>query len=131
MKYDNNPGNIRFNTLNRWQGLSGSRNGFCLFNSVEFGLRAFMILLRNYVKKYHLSDVDSIVQRYAPPTENNTSSYVRYCRAFLYQRGCSADNISVGTKSFYVLGEAMLRYESNFPCEYQRLENICRIFKIK
>lgn len=44
---------------------------------MEWGLRAAAITLRTYIKKYRLNTVQSIIMRWAPPTENNTSSYIK------------------------------------------------------
>ena len=52
MRYKNNPANIRFNKKNNWLGQIGSDNGFCVFDTLEHGLRALIVLLRNYINVY-------------------------------------------------------------------------------
>ena len=78
---NNNPLNIRL-SKDRWQGQvlpSGSGEGaFCQFQTVEWGLRAAFCLLRTYAVKYRLNCVRDIVTRWAPPSENNTASYIRH-----------------------------------------------------
>ena len=76
----NNPFNIRFNQLNEWIGQAKPVHGFCNFESLIYGVRAFAILYRTYINKYHVS-IRQFVYRYAPPSENNTQAYLRsVCR---------------------------------------------------
>lgn len=79
---NNNPGNIDFNPLNKWKGLNPKSkeldSRFCVFISPEYGIRALMILLRNYEKKHDLHTVCQIINRWAPSNENNTSAYVNH-----------------------------------------------------
>ena len=71
-----NPGNIRHGS--KWQGLSAQQTDkdFCQFVSPEYGIRAIYKLLQTYQKKYELNTVESIIDRYAPPNENNTVGYI-------------------------------------------------------
>ncbi|MCT8249521.1 structural protein [Proteus faecis] len=73
---NNNPGNIRHGS--KWQGLSAQQTDkdFCQFVSPEYGIRAIYKLLQTYQKKYELNTVESIIVRYAPPNENNTTGYI-------------------------------------------------------
>ncbi|AWR58756.1 structural protein [Proteus mirabilis] len=73
---NNNPGNIRHGS--KWQGLSAQQTDkdFCQFVSPEYGIRAIYKLLQTYQKKYELDSIESIIDRYAPPNENNTAGYI-------------------------------------------------------
>lgn len=73
---NNNPGNIRKGE--KWQGLAENQtdSSFLIFKSPEWGIRALCRILRNYQKKYGLRDIRSIINRYAPPAENDTNSYI-------------------------------------------------------
>lgn len=73
---NNNPGNIRHGS--KWQGLSVEQTDkdFCQFISSEYGIRAIYKLLQTYQKKYGLNTIRTIVNRYAPPNENNTEGYI-------------------------------------------------------
>ncbi|HEK0725549.1 TPA: structural protein [Proteus mirabilis] len=73
---NNNPGNIRHGS--KWQGLSAQQTDkdFCQFVSPEYGIRAIYKLLQTYQNKYELNTVESIIDRYAPPNENNTAGYI-------------------------------------------------------
>ena len=74
---NNNPGNIRY-TGTAWQGLATppSDGAFCVFCEPHFGLRALVKLLRNYNRYYALRTIHSIINRFAPSTENNTTAYI-------------------------------------------------------
>ena len=87
MRYKNNPANIRYNKKNNWLGQVGSDNGFCVFDNIEHGLRALVILLRNYINVYKLHSVSEIISRYAPACENDTRNYISYVNGFLRSRG--------------------------------------------
>lgn len=75
---NNNPANIRHGS--KWQGLSPAQpdTSFCTFVSMEYGVRALICLLRTYYKTYNLRSIRSIISRYAPPSENDTDSYIRF-----------------------------------------------------
>ncbi|HDS4100398.1 TPA: structural protein [Proteus mirabilis] len=74
---NNNPGNLRHGEP--WQGLSAQQTDkdFCQFVSTEYGIRAIYVLMRTYEKKYGLCSIREIINRYAPPKENNTEGYIQ------------------------------------------------------
>lgn len=75
----NNPGNIRYNSRNKWIGQVGStRDGFVVFNSPFNGVRAISRLLRNYQLLYGDLTIRQIITRYAPPRENDTDAYISF-----------------------------------------------------
>ena len=85
---NNNPGNLRPGS--NWQGLDTppSEGGYLRFVSPFYGLRAAAINLINQQRKHGLRTVRSIINKYAPPSENNTTSYIAaVCTAL----GVSAD----------------------------------------
>ncbi|MDP3859019.1 MAG: hypothetical protein Q8Q73_14800 [Stagnimonas sp.] len=77
---NNNPGNLRPGPA--WLGLAapasdgGPGGGYARFTSPYYGIRALAINLRNYDKKHGLRTVRGVINRWAPPVENNTSAYV-------------------------------------------------------
>lgn len=73
-----NPLNIRYNPMNKWLGQTGSDKGFCVFDSMEHGFRAALVLLCNYQRKGY-DTIYKIVSHWAPPSENNTEAYVAHC----------------------------------------------------
>jgi len=74
---NNNPGNIRFNTANNWQGQAGPGDGgFVKFTTRQFGWRALASLIRTYKERYQLDTVRKIIGKFAPPNENDTEAYI-------------------------------------------------------
>ncbi len=80
---NHNPGNIRIG--GRWQGLAARHEmtneqkrekAFCVFRSPEWGIRALVKIIYTYERKYSLDTVAGIIARWAPPVENDTSSYI-------------------------------------------------------
>lgn len=79
-----NPGNIRHAKGVRWQGMAASQGDseFVQFTAPRWGIRAIARVLITYQDKRLAKDgsrIDSvreIVERWAPPTENNTEAYV-------------------------------------------------------
>lgn len=76
-----NPLNIRIG--NTWFGerANPDDNEFEQFVNMECGIRAAFVILRRYIKRYHLNTVELIVSRWAPKSENQTASYIDHvCR---------------------------------------------------
>ena len=74
----NNPLNIRKG--NDWQGerTPQTDKSFEEFTSMEMGLRAGFIILRNYMtKRPPLRTISQIISRWAPTNENNTTAYIK------------------------------------------------------
>lgn len=76
-----NPGNIDFNPANKWQGQVGKEPGpkarFAVFEEHRWGIRALAMLLITYFDRHGCNTVAKVIDRWAPPTENDTSSYQR------------------------------------------------------
>ena len=49
---------------------------FYQFKAMEWGYRAAFRLLRTYRVKYHRTTIRTIIERWAPPNENNTKTYI-------------------------------------------------------
>lgn len=77
---NNNPGNIRYvkGVTSTYQGCTGSDGAFCIFDTARNGIRAAGKLFLVYQDKYGLRTVRGVIDRWAPPVENNTSSYVTH-----------------------------------------------------
>ena len=80
---NNNPLNIR-RSKDLWMGLRAQQtdSSFCQFESLEYGWRAaFYLLTRTYYHKYRLYTIRMIINKWAPPNENQTSKYIEHvCR---------------------------------------------------
>lgn len=75
---NNNPLNIRIG--NTWLGerVHPTDDEFEEFVSLAYGIRAAFIILRRYIRRYHLNTVRLIVERWAPRTENETEKYIQF-----------------------------------------------------
>lgn len=85
-----NPLNIRHNR-DRFQGevVPGRDRSFKQFSSMAYGYRAAFVVLGSYLA-CGKNTIEKIVKSWAPPTENNTSSYI----AHVEQRsGVSRDKV--------------------------------------
>ena len=127
---NNNPFNIR-RSSSAWLGkipFSQSTDvEFEQFKVMKYGLRAGIILLRNYIRKGYDTPW-RIIRRFAPPIENNTSAYI----AFISRHGVSPYiRISFGSNEFYKLCRLICRYESDFDIDISTLQEIVFKFKIK
>ena len=78
---NNNPLNIKKGE--KWQGLAEVQTDpvFCQFVSLEYGFRAALKLLGNYItgwggKRKPANNVSSIIRAWAPPSENATMAYI-------------------------------------------------------
>ncbi len=80
---NNNPLNIR-RSKDKWQGLKALQTDpqFCQFETMAYGWRAaFVMLTRTYYHTYRLYTIRAIINRWAPPNENNTKRYIEnVCR---------------------------------------------------
>ena len=74
---NNNPLNIE-RTGDRWRGMSPEQRDprFVQFVALEWGVRAAVVILRNYQRRYHLHTLTEILHRYAPAVENHTKRYI-------------------------------------------------------
>ena len=60
-------------------GLSKKRRDkdFCVFESMRWGYRAAYMTIRSYMKKHNKYTIREIIARWAPPSENDTESYIK------------------------------------------------------
>ncbi|CAD1788792.1 structural protein P5 [Xanthomonas euroxanthea] len=85
---NNNPGNID-RTGVAWQGedrtaaVRAREARFAVFDTPEYGFRALVKTLLTYQRKHGLRTVRGIINRWAPPVENDTGAYARQVAAAL------------------------------------------------
>lgn len=74
---NNNPLNVRKNINNNWLGVvrPGSDPAFEQFETMVYGARCGIYLLRKYVRGGH-DTISKIITRWAPESENNTQGYI-------------------------------------------------------
>lgn len=88
---NNNPGNIR-HTSTKWDGLADppSDGTFCRFVDPEHGIRAIAKIVTTYYEKRGIATVRGIIDRWAPPVENDTAAYIDHvCQ----RTGLGADQV--------------------------------------
>ena len=77
---NNNPGNIDRNQI-KWQGMAEDQSSdarFVVFGTPEDGIRALAKVLLSYRRKLGLRTVRQIINRWAPPVENDSGAYIRH-----------------------------------------------------
>ena len=72
-----NPGNIRVSGTRYLGEVQPSQDrAFKQFETMAWGYRAMFVLLYTYQKKNGLNTIREMLNRYAPPVENNTGGYI-------------------------------------------------------
>jgi hypothetical protein len=75
---NNNPMNLRKTDIN-WDGkVPGSDESFETFKSPQYGIRAGAKVLLNYQRLHGLDTINKIINRFAPPSENDTNAYAEH-----------------------------------------------------
>jgi hypothetical protein len=81
---NNNPGNIRPVAAYKWQGEIGANGGFCVFDTMENGIRALCKnLIAYYTRSPKIDTVREAISRWAPASENDTEAYVDHVATML------------------------------------------------
>lgn len=96
MKYvrgivNNNPANIRRGSA--WKGLVTQvtnplgeivrDKSFCQFSSMEYGVRALLVVLRTYFYRHKINTIEKCIFRFAPLCENNSYAYIANVTKFI------------------------------------------------
>ena len=122
----NNIFNIRAGRA-QWLGMTGTRKGFVEFDTQEHGIRAWLVLMRTYRKAYGCRTIRQIVSKFAPPTENQTERYIRYC----CQVVVLGDNADICQDIMYaMLGVAMARMETGTALDVGTISEIMKKYSI-
>lgn len=119
---NNNPLNIRRGCS--WLGLSKNQTdpSFCQFDSMTYGLRAGLIIIRTYMTKYKLTTIHSIVTRWAPPSENDTNAYVKSVSSMM--RMHALQTFDFGDRGRIVaLLSAMCKVETGISIDQKLIES--------
>ena len=121
----NNPGCIRYNAANNWQGQTGSSGGFCVFDTKVNGLRAIMKIFKTYLNS-GTNTVAKILQRYAPSHENNTDAYIAFVANKL---GMADGNVAIEWKQQTIMNlvRAIALYESKYEATDEELLEAWRL----
>lgn len=82
---NHNPGNVRVGE--NWQGLAArhemtpeqkKEREFCVFRAPEWGIRAIVVILQTYRRKYGINTIGGVVGKWAPSIENDTAAYIAH-----------------------------------------------------
>ncbi len=106
---NNNAGNIRHG--DDWRGMADQQSdrSFITFQSPEWGIRAMGKILMNYQRKHGLNTVAGIIDRWAPPFENNTGAYVNHVAKLL---GVTPDQPIEVRDHLMPLTQAIIKHEN-------------------
>ena len=123
---NNNPLNIR-RSSDQWKGMSDAQTDpdFVVFRSMYYGIRAAVIILRNYYKKYHLCTIQEIISRWAPLSENDTHRYVQYVSDTLKKSHLTTLDMNDPTTIAHLV-QAMAVFESGTYLKIDEVELIAR-----
>lgn len=127
----NNPFNIRYSYRNQWLGLvevNPVTNGFCNFIDKSYGIRAACYLLLRSYRMKGVDTIDSIIRRFAPPSENNTDKYIKFVSINSGVYMPYAKLVSV--KQYSKVLHAMSIFEGN-RVSYEDIIQVINRFKIK
>lgn len=118
---NNNPLNIRL-TRDKWVGLCKEQTDkeFCQFTDPLFGFRAAFRIIHNQFKKV-FQTIQSIVYRWAPPSENNSAAYALFVARKV---GCShLDVLDYDDVELMVLiVQSMAYYETHVWYDYDLIK---------
>jgi len=121
---NNNPGNIKKTTPRTpWQGLGPSQDTtFVTFESMKWGVRAMARILIRYQDEHNLRSIREIVNRYAPPTDNNpTGVYVTW----VSDKAMLAPDAVIDVhqyKYLFPIIKAMIHFENGYqPCTDEQI----------
>lgn len=131
----NNPMNLRYSERNNWIGQTGATNGFCNFQSVEYGFRAAFITLQSYGKNGY-NTIRKIVTRWAPPAENPTYTYIKFVAIRMAHLGYAEEGIDMrdvrlDMKNPEVIMDLMMfmtKFESGISVQVKEIRNMLRGF---
>lgn len=111
---NNNPGNIERNNI-QWDGMSDDQRAddrFCIFDTAEYGIRALCRVLLTYQRKHHLKTVRAMIERWAPPHENDTEAYIRHVAGHMGIGPTQTIQLEDGIFQMSMMAEAIIQHEN-------------------
>lgn len=110
---NHNPFNLR-RSKDPWQGLAPKQTDpeFFQFISAPYGIRNGMRTLITYQDKHGLNTVRKIINRFAPPVENDTDAYIDHVAGRL---GCLTPDDPIDVHdgaTMLALADAVIRHEN-------------------
>lgn len=128
---NNNPFNLKL-SKQKWIGKVPNEQNtdgtFEQFSAMCYGLRAGIMTLRNYQRKYGIYELKYFIMRFAPPKENQTAKYIDFVLKHMSSRLCinlsRNYRVEYGSFSFYLMCQAILKYESNYNVSIVDLKSV-------
>ena len=124
---NNNPLNIR-HSASKWKGMKRTQTdkAFVQFTNMAYGYRAAFVLLRTYRMKYGYNTIRKIIQRWAPPNENNTEAYIRHVCEWT---GIAPDKLlaAMDANAYIAIVAAMSRQENG---QEARMEDVIQGYRM-
>ena len=124
-----NPGNIRRSRVRYVGEVVPSRDReFKEFQSMAYGYRAMFALLDSYRRRYGLSTIRQMLNRYAPPTENFTEGYIRFVSQ---TTGIAPDEIinTRAARDMVPVVAAMSQIENGIPAVMEDVNHGWQLFE--
>ena len=139
---NNNPFNI-VRSSSRWLGkVDSTDKKFEQFSNMEYGVRAGVLLLRNYIRKSRdsvsrvpINTLSRIINRFAPCSDgNDTESYISFVQQYFASslgESISRDYVfKYPSSEFATLCCAIMFYESQYFVPESHIYYIINKFKI-
>ena len=130
-----NPANIRKGS--KWKGMRTEQHDkdFVQFITMDYGIRALIIVLRTYVTVHGLHSIRSIISRWAPPSDHNhTEKYINYVQQVLkancpiVEKGLHLSDFCPASSDYlYWLCYAMCWMESGYVLERADFDRVMRV----
>ena len=80
---------------------------------MDYGIRAIFRILKTYREKYGLNTIEGIINRYAPPAENDTESYIESVCVHVHGTDIyPIDKLSFSEYLFLI--ESIIEHENGF-----------------
>jgi len=102
-----NPGNIEDNGT-PWRGYMGNDGRFIIFDSPVNGIRAIARILNTYRSKYRINTIEGVINRWAPPVENDTNAYIEHAENALK----TPRNKPLGQDQYVDLIKVIIKHEN-------------------
>jgi hypothetical protein len=112
---NNNPLNIRKSPQEYRGEITGEDKSFKTFSTMGYGFRAAFVIMRTYMRKYKLDTVEKIINRWAPPSENDTAGYIRFVCTHSGRK--PTEVIYFTPEDLIPIVLAMAHQENGLPCE--------------
>jgi hypothetical protein len=75
---DNNPGNIRYISVNPWDGQISNHGGYGVYESKQKGTRALGKQILAHFTRRGANTVAALITIWAPSNENDTEAYIKH-----------------------------------------------------